>query len=148
VKVTVASDQGKEATVGILEAGQFFGDGCLSGQTHRIATTRALTDCRITAIDKASMIKALEDQPWLSKFFMDHLFSRNLRIECDLMDQLFSSRKQRLACLLFDKIDNQQFLLQTILRDKLAISDDYSDDHEGRDTGCVSEHLLPPSSQI
>jgi CRP/FNR family cyclic AMP-dependent transcriptional regulator len=74
--VTVTSEQGKETTVGILEAGQFFGDGCLSDQPHRIVTTRALTDCRITAIEKASMIKALEDQPWFSSFFMDHLSSR------------------------------------------------------------------------
>jgi CRP-like cAMP-binding protein len=60
VKVTVTSEQGKESTVGVLEAGQFFGDGCLSGQPSRIVTTTALMNCRITAIDRASMIKALE----------------------------------------------------------------------------------------
>jgi CRP/FNR family cyclic AMP-dependent transcriptional regulator len=89
VKVTVTSEQGEEATVAILEAGQFFGDGCLSGQTHRIVTTKALTDCRITVIEKASMIKALEDQPWFSRFFIDRLHNRNRRIEGDVMDQLF-----------------------------------------------------------
>ena len=68
VTVTVISEQGKEANVGILEAGQFFGDGCLSGQPYRIVTTTALTDCRITTIRKASMILVLEAQPWFSKF--------------------------------------------------------------------------------
>jgi CRP-like cAMP-binding protein len=123
VKVTVTSEQGEEATVAILEAGEFFGDGCLSGQTHRIVTTKALTDCRITAIEKASMIKALEDQPWFSKFFIDHLHNRNRRIEGDVMDQLFSSSEQRLARLLLGKIDVQQSLLESGLRDKLMTSD-------------------------
>jgi CRP-like cAMP-binding protein len=123
VSVTMTSEQGEEATVGILEAGQFFGDGCLSGQPHRIATTKALTDCRITAIDKAAMIEALEDQPWFSKFFMDHLISRNRRIEGDLMDQLFTSNEQRLARLLLDKLAAQQSLLESVLREKLAMSD-------------------------
>ena len=127
VKVTVTSEQGEEATVAILEAGQFFGDGCLSGQIHRIVTTKALTDCRITAIEKASMIKALEDQPWFSKFFMDHLHNRNRRIEGDVMDQLFSSSEQRLARLLLDKLAAQQSLLESVLRDKLAIRDDSDD---------------------
>jgi CRP/FNR family cyclic AMP-dependent transcriptional regulator len=127
VKVTVTSEQGEEATVAILEAGQFFGDGCLSGQTRRIVTTKALTDCRITAIEKASMIKALEDQPWFSKFFTDHLISRNRRIEGDLMDQLFTSNEQRLARLLLDKLAAQQSLLESVLRDKLAIRDDSDD---------------------
>jgi CRP-like cAMP-binding protein len=123
VKVTVTSEQGEEATIAILEAGQFFGEGCLSGQTHRIVTTKALTDCRITVIEKASMIKALEDQPWFSKFFIDHLHNRNRRIEGDVMDQLFSSSEQRLARLLLEQIDVQQSLLESVLREKLAMSD-------------------------
>jgi CRP/FNR family transcriptional regulator, cyclic AMP receptor protein len=114
------TEQGEEATVAILEAGQFFGDGCLSGQTHRIVTTKALTDCRITAIEKASMIKALEDQPWFSKFFIDHLHNRNRRIEGDVMDHLFCSSEQRLARLLLEKIDVQQSLLESVLLDKLV----------------------------
>jgi CRP/FNR family transcriptional regulator, cyclic AMP receptor protein len=128
VKVTVTSEQGEEATVAILEAGHFFGVGCLSGQTHRIVTTKALTDCRITAIEKASMIKALEDQPWFSKFFIDHLHNRNRRIEGGVMDQLFSSSEQRLASLLLEKIDVQQSLLESVLRDKLMTSDGDPDD--------------------
>jgi CRP/FNR family cyclic AMP-dependent transcriptional regulator len=122
-QVTVTSEQGKETTVGILEAGQFFGDGCLSDQTHRITTTKALTDCRITAIEKAAMLKALEDQPWFSQFLIDHLSRRNRRVEGDLMDQLFSSCEQRLTRLLFDKLAIRQSLLESVLRDKLAMSD-------------------------
>ena len=121
--VTVTSEQGKKTTVGILEAGQFFGDGCLSDQPHRITTTKALTDCRITVIEKTSMIKALEDQPWFSNFFMDHLSSRNRRIEGDLMDQLFSSCEQQVARLLFDKLAIRQSLLESVLRDKLPMTD-------------------------
>jgi CRP-like cAMP-binding protein len=100
VKVTVTSAQGKEAIVAILEAGQFFGEGCLSGQVHRMATTTALTDCRITSIGIDAMREALEDQPSFSKFFMDHLLSRNRRIEEDVIDQLFNSSEKRLARLL------------------------------------------------
>jgi CRP-like cAMP-binding protein len=127
-KVTVTSEQGKETTVGILEAGQFFGDGCLSDQPHRITSTNALTDCRITAIEKGSMIKALEDQPWFSRFFMDHLSNRNRRVEGDLMDQHFSSCEQQVARLLFDRLEVRQSLLESVLRDKLAMNDADPDD--------------------
>jgi CRP/FNR family cyclic AMP-dependent transcriptional regulator len=122
VKVTITSEQGKESILGILEAGQFFGDGCLSGQPHRVTTTTTLTPCRITAIEKNSMIKALEDQPWFSNFLMDHLSSRNRRIEGDLMNQLFSSCEQQVTRRLFKKIDVQESLLESVLRDKLAPS--------------------------
>ncbi len=128
VSVTVTSEQGEETAVGILEAGQFFGDGCLSDQPHRITTTTALADCRITAIEKASMIKALEDQPWFSDFLMDHLSSRNRRIEGDLMDQLFSSCEQQVARLLFDELAIRQSLLESVLREQLATSDGDPDD--------------------
>jgi CRP-like cAMP-binding protein len=128
-EITVTSEQGKETIFGILEAGQFFGDGCLSGQHHRITTTKTLTHCRITAIEKASMLKALEDQPWFSKFFIDHLFSRNRRIEGGLMGQLFSSCEQRVARLLLDKIDVQQSLLESVLLDKLPVSAGGPDGH-------------------
>jgi CRP-like cAMP-binding protein len=100
VKVTVTSAQGKEAIVALLEAGQFFGEGCLSGQVHRMATATALTDCRITSIEIAAMREALQDQPSFSKLFMDHLLSRNRRIEEDVIDQLFNSSEKRLARLL------------------------------------------------
>jgi CRP/FNR family transcriptional regulator, cyclic AMP receptor protein len=100
VKVTVTSEQGKEAIVAILEAGQFFGEGCLAGQTRRLSTTKTLTNCRITVIEKDSMIKALHAQPSLNKAFMDYLLSRNSRIEADVVDQLFNSSEKRLARLL------------------------------------------------
>jgi CRP/FNR family transcriptional regulator, cyclic AMP receptor protein len=123
VKVTVTSEQGEETTIAILEAGQFFGEGCLGGQSHRIVTTKALTNCRITKIDKTSMIEALEQQPWFSKLLMDHLLTRDRRIEGDVMDQLIGSNEQRLARLLFDKMDVQRTQLESILRDKLGMND-------------------------
>jgi CRP/FNR family transcriptional regulator, cyclic AMP receptor protein len=100
VKVTVTSDHGKDAVIGILVEGQFFGEGCLHGQQLRTASTKALCHCRITAIAKAAMLSAICDQPKFSKLFMDHLLSRNGRIEEDVIDQLFNSSEKRLARLL------------------------------------------------
>jgi CRP/FNR family cyclic AMP-dependent transcriptional regulator len=100
IKVTVVSDQGKEAVVGILEPGQFFGEGCLNGHPLRIATTRAMEDCTITRISKTAMITALESKPRFSQLFMAYLLARNSRIEEDLIDQLFNSSEKRLARLL------------------------------------------------
>jgi CRP/FNR family cyclic AMP-dependent transcriptional regulator len=100
VKVRVTSEHGKEAILAILKPGQFFGEGCLGGQRHRMATTTTLTDCRLTSIEKGSMREALRKQPAFSKFFMDHLLSRNSRIEGDVIDQLFNSSEKRLARLL------------------------------------------------
>jgi CRP/FNR family cyclic AMP-dependent transcriptional regulator len=100
VKLTVLSDQGKEAVVAILEPGQFFGEGCLNGQKLRIATTTAMEDCLITAITKPAMIGALRDEPKFSELFMAFLLTRNSRIEEDLIDQLFNSSERRLARLL------------------------------------------------
>jgi CRP/FNR family transcriptional regulator, cyclic AMP receptor protein len=100
VKVTVTSEHGKEAILAILEPGQFFGEGCLSEQGHRRATATTITDCRLTSIEKDSMLDALHEQPAFSIFFMDHLLSRNSRIEGDVIDQLFNSSEKRLARLL------------------------------------------------
>jgi len=100
VKLTVLSEQGKEAVVAILEPGQFFGEGCLNGQRLRIATTTAMEDCTITAITKPAMIAALHDEPKFSELFMAFLLTRNSRIEEDLIDQLFNSSERRLARLL------------------------------------------------
>jgi CRP/FNR family transcriptional regulator, cyclic AMP receptor protein len=100
VKVVVLSEQGKEAVVGILEAGQFFGEGCLNGHGLRIATTTALEECLITAITKSAMIAALHDEPKFSELFVAYLLSRNSRVEEDLIDQLFNSSEKRLARLL------------------------------------------------
>ena len=97
VKVVVVSEQGKEAIVGILEPGQFFGEGCLNGQQFRLSTTTALEDCVITAITKTAMLAALHDDPRISEIFMSYLLKRNSRIEADLVDQLFNSSEKRLA---------------------------------------------------
>jgi CRP/FNR family transcriptional regulator, cyclic AMP receptor protein len=100
VKLTVLSEQGKEAVVGILEPGQFFGEGCLNGHPLRIATTAAMEECVITSITKEAMIATLHDEPRFSELFMAYLLTRNSRVEEDLIDQLFNSSEKRLARLL------------------------------------------------
>ena len=100
VKLTVLSEQGKEAVVAILEPGQFFGEGCMNGHNLRISTTTAMEDCLITAITKLAMIAALHDEPKFSELFMAYLLTRNSRIEEDLIDQLFNSSERRLARML------------------------------------------------
>src|SRR6202007_1237067 len=100
VKLTVVSEQGREAVVGILEPGQFFGEGCLNGHPMRISTTMAMEDCLITSITKGAMLTVLHGEPKFSELFMAYLLSRNSRIEEDLIDQLFNSSEKRLARLL------------------------------------------------
>ena len=100
VKLTVLSEQGKEAVVGILEPGQFFGEGCLNGHALRIATTTAMEECVITSITKEVMIAALRSEPKFSELFIAYLLTRNSRVEEDLIDQLFNSSEKRLARLL------------------------------------------------
>ena len=100
VKVTVLSEHGKVATVGIMAQGQFFGEGCLNGAKLRTATTHAMEECLLTSLTKATMIAALSAEPKFSAFFMAYLLSRNSRIEDDLVDQLFNSSERRLARLL------------------------------------------------
>jgi CRP/FNR family cyclic AMP-dependent transcriptional regulator len=100
VKLSVLSEQGKEAVVAILEPGQFFGEGCLNGQRLRIATTTAMEQCVITAITRDAMIALLHDELNFSELFMAYLLTRNSRIEEDLIDQLFNSSEKRLARLL------------------------------------------------
>jgi CRP/FNR family transcriptional regulator, cyclic AMP receptor protein len=98
--VKLTSEQGKEAVVGILEPGQFFGEGCLNGHRLRIATTTAMEECVITSITKEAMIAALRSEPKFSELFMAYLLTRNSRVEEDLIDQLFNSSEKRLARLL------------------------------------------------
>src|SRR4249920_1333500 len=101
VKLTVVSQQGKEAVVAILGPGHFFGEGCLNGHPVRIATTRAVDDdCVITRLEKATMIATIHKEPEFSELFMSYLLTRNSRIEEDLIDQLFNSSEKRLARLL------------------------------------------------
>lgn len=100
VKLTVLSEQGKEAIVGILSPGQFFGEGCLNGHPLRISTTTTMEKSIITSIAKEAMIAALHDEPKFSELFIAYLLTRNSRIEEDLIDQLFNSSERRLARLL------------------------------------------------
>jgi CRP-like cAMP-binding protein len=100
IKLTVVSDQGKEAVVAILESGQFFGEGCMNGHKLRISTTTAMDDSVITSITKDAMLAALHDEPKFSEMFMAYLLTRNSRIEEDLIDQLFNSSERRLARML------------------------------------------------
>jgi len=97
VKLTVVSEQGKEAVVAILGPGQFFGEGCLNGHPLRIATTRAIDECVLTRLEKATMIATIHSEPEFSELFMAYLLTRNSRIEEDLIDQLFNSSEKRLA---------------------------------------------------
>jgi CRP/FNR family transcriptional regulator, cyclic AMP receptor protein len=100
IKVTVVSEQGKEAVVGLLEAGQFFGEGCLNGQAVRIGTARAMEECLITSISRKAMLAALRREPKFAELFVTYLVTRSNRIEEDLIDQLFNSSEKRLARLL------------------------------------------------
>jgi CRP-like cAMP-binding protein len=100
VKLTVTSERGKEAVVGILERGHFFGEGCLNGHPLRVTTADAVDDCLITRIGKAAMIAVMHEEPDFSELFMAYLLTRNSRIEEDLIDQLFNSSEKRLARLL------------------------------------------------
>jgi CRP/FNR family transcriptional regulator, cyclic AMP receptor protein len=100
IKLTVLSKHEKEAVVGILGPGQFFGEGCINGHDVRIATTTTLERCLITAITKRAMKVALHEQPKLSDLFVAYLLTRNSRIEEDLIDQLFNSSERRLARML------------------------------------------------
>jgi CRP-like cAMP-binding protein len=97
VKLSVISKTGKEAIVAILGAGNFFGEGSLAGQPLRIGSATAHTDCTIIAVDKADMRRLLHEEHVLSDGFIEHLLTRNIRIEEDLIDQLFNSAEKRLA---------------------------------------------------
>jgi len=100
VKLTVLSQQGKEAVVGILEHGSFFGEGCLVGQLACMATATALNGSTILRIEKAAMIRVLHDESSFSELFMAYLLSRNVRIQAELVDHLFNSVEKRLARIL------------------------------------------------
>ena len=100
IKLTVISEHEKEAVVGILGPGQFFGEGCMNGHPLRIATTTAMEDCVVTAITKQAMKATLHDQPAFSEVFVAYLLTRISRIEEDLIDQLFNSSERRLARIL------------------------------------------------
>jgi CRP/FNR family transcriptional regulator, cyclic AMP receptor protein len=97
VKISVISTQGKEAVVAFLKAGDFIGEGCLTGRPRRVSTARVLEDSVITRLDKATMVRVLSDEPKFSEKFTAHLLARTVRVEEDLVDQLFNSSEKRLA---------------------------------------------------
>ena len=100
IRLTVVSKNGKEATLGILSQGDFFGEGGLAGQPLRMGSATAMTDCDLLRIDKKEMILALHRESTLSELFVAYLLARNIRYEEDLVDQLFNSSEKRLARIL------------------------------------------------
>jgi CRP/FNR family cyclic AMP-dependent transcriptional regulator len=100
VKVTVVSNRGKEAVVSILGLGDFFGEGCVAGQALRIATVAAMTDAVIVRIARETVVQLMHEELAFSEMFMTHVLKRNVRVEADLIDQLFNSSERRLARLL------------------------------------------------
>jgi len=100
VRLKVVSESGKEATLGILNEGDFFGEGCLAGQPLRMGSATAMTDCELLQIDKKAMIEALHREHTFSDLFVAYLLARNIRYEENLVDQLFNSSEKRLARIL------------------------------------------------
>jgi CRP-like cAMP-binding protein len=99
-KVSVISEQGKEAVVALHGKGDFFGEGCLNGQPRRLATVTAMSDLKLMRFETATIQRVLHDEPDFSEFFISYLLTRNARVEADLVDQLFNSSEKRLARLL------------------------------------------------
>jgi CRP/FNR family cyclic AMP-dependent transcriptional regulator len=97
VKKTVVSEQGKEAVIAILDTGDFFGEGCLTGELLRLATVSTLMNCVIARISKADTTRVIHEEPAFAELFISHLLARNSRVEEDLVDQLFNSSEKRLA---------------------------------------------------
>jgi CRP/FNR family transcriptional regulator, cyclic AMP receptor protein len=125
VKVTVTSEQGKDAVVAILGPNDFFGEGCLAGQTLRIATAKAMTESLIVRLEKTAITRLIRQEPKFSEMFIAHLLSRTIRTEADLVDQLFNSSEKRLARLLlllanFGKDESPQPMIAKISQETLA----------------------------
>ena len=125
VKVSVVSQQGKEAVVALHGNGDFFGESCLNGHPLRMATVVTMTDCVIMRIEKASIVRVLHDEPKFSEMFMKYLLSRNSRVEEDLVDQLFNSSEKRLARVLllmanFGKESKPEPVIAKISQETLA----------------------------
>ena len=125
VKVAVISQQGKEAVVAILGPDEFCGEGCLAGQPRRMATASAMTHCEVTRLDKAVVVRVLRDESTFAEMFLSHLLARTMRVEEDLVDQLFNSSEKRLARTLlllanFGKEGRPEPILAKISQETLA----------------------------
>ena len=124
-KVTVVSEQGKEAVVAIFGTNEFFGEGCLAGQAQRIATVTTMTDSVIMRLEKAAVVDVIHREPAFSEMFIAHLLGRTIRVEADLVDQLFNSSERRLARLLlllanFGKEGKPEPIIAKISQETLA----------------------------
>jgi CRP/FNR family transcriptional regulator, cyclic AMP receptor protein len=125
VKLTVVSEHGKEAVIAILGTDEFFGEGCLAGQAQRIATVTAMTDSVIARLEKAAIIQVIHREPAFSEMFIARLLGRSIRVEADLVDQLFNSSEKRLARLLlllanFGKEGSPEPMIAKISQETLA----------------------------
>ena len=125
VRLTVVSKTGKEATIGILNEGDFFGEGCLTGQLLRLCSATAMTDCSVMRIEKKSMMEVLHRESAFSEMFVAYLLARNIRYEEDLVDQLFNSSEKRLARILlllaqFGKDGKPEVAIPKISQETLA----------------------------
>ena len=125
MKVTVVSEQGKEAVVAILGKDEFFGEGCLAGQALRISTVTTMTDSVIARIEKATITRVIHQEPMFAEMFIAHLLGRTIRVEADLVDQLFNSSEKRLARMLlllanFGKEGKPEPIIAKISQETLA----------------------------
>ncbi len=125
VKVTVLSEQGREAVIAILVKDEFVGEGCLAGQLKRMSTATAHTDCEIMKLEKPAILAALKDEPAFSQLFVAHLLTRTIRVEEDLVDQLFNSSEKRLARTLlllanFGKEGRPEAIITKVTQETLA----------------------------
>jgi CRP/FNR family transcriptional regulator, cyclic AMP receptor protein len=125
VKVTVVSEQGKEAVVAVLGPDDFFGEGCLAGQPRRMATVSTMADGLFMRLEKAAIVRVIHDEPAFSEMFIAHLLARTIRVEEDLVDQLFNSSEKRLARVLlllanFGKEGRPQPVIAKISQETLA----------------------------
>lgn len=125
VKLTVTSEQGKAAVIGVLSGGNFFGEGCIAEQTVRMMTASAMSDCLLLKIEKTAMMAALHKRHQFAEFFVTYVLSRNIRYEADLVDQLFNSSEKRLARILlllarYGKEGQPERILPDISQETLA----------------------------
>ena len=125
VKLTVVSQRGKQAVIAILGVGDFFGEGCLAGQLVRMCTAAAMCECSLVRLEKATAIAVIHNEPVFSGLFLSYLLSRNIRIEKDLVDQLFNSSEKRLARVLlllanFGKEGKPELVIPKMSRKTLA----------------------------
>jgi CRP/FNR family transcriptional regulator, cyclic AMP receptor protein len=125
VKLTVVSTRGKEAVIGVLEQGSFFGEGCLAGQPLRMSTANAMQSSSLVRVSKSNMIGLLHKEPEFAELFIAYLLSRNVRIEEDLVDQLFNSSEKRLARVLlllahFGKESRPESVIPKVSQETLA----------------------------